>query len=107
MECDSQKPPLGTKVDRQIQHRTLYRSIHHPPQPPSFFFEHEDVILTKKCHGCWAIEPADNCSYFQSRIYHCWLRPDSFAVDKDHKQQAHKQRNYTVMSFRQTWYEHR
>src|SRR5215813_3616102 len=84
MECDSQKPPLRTKVDRQIQHRALYRSIHHPLHLSRFLLEHEDVIVAKKCHGGWAIETADNCSYFQSRIYHCWLRPDSFAVDKDH-----------------------
>src|SRR5262245_47040038 len=70
MECDSQKPPLRTKVDRQIQHRALYRSIHHPLHCSRFRLEHQDVILTKECQGSPSTKTADNCPYFQSRIHY-------------------------------------
>src|SRR5262249_50170135 len=98
---------LRTKVDRQIQHRALYRSIHYPLHFSCFLLEHENVIVSKECHGGRATKTADNCPHVQSRIHHCRLRLHSLTVDKHDCQEARKQHTrYRVTSFRHTSYEY-
>jgi hypothetical protein len=75
MEGDPQQPPLGRRVDRQVEHRALNRPVQHTLYLAGTLLQYQDVchlgmVGRKEGHTCRLIQAGYYCPHGQVRVHH-------------------------------------